>query len=171
MKRARKRLRGAAGVGVASLPLLLPSPNTEPKVNIDPSNDGTYIQGNEIFSDRPLGRSALAHERGHALDEQRFSDADRDVIRRKLRIKDPQPWWGDGRDLGPLAGTPSPAEIFADYYAALSTGFDPIKKRKDGITIADTSQAYTQIGARKLKRIQKWLDGWARRQGHNNVLR
>lgn len=118
---------------------------------------------NTVHTPPGVDRYGRAHEVGHALDHENLSDGDRAFFQRLMHA--PQGQWQTGTGS---KGLYSPNEMFADYYAAVATGYDPKPKKLKGggtrYSSAPSSYA-TNIGPKRLKRFAKALERLQARQG------
>ena len=113
----------------------------------------TDAASDTIYYDQPLDRFSRAHEIGHLLDAEILTDADRRRFTRIMRVPGAPDWWrGTGDDDGLL----TPAEWFADYYAAAATRMDV---RHGGVV------SYATFTPRRLARFERALASLGRRHG------
>jgi hypothetical protein len=130
--------------------------------NAGPVGGYSYGDKGEIHVLKGTDKFTLAHETGHLLDAQVLSDGDRQFFQRLLHS--PTGPWNQG--TGAAGGYHSPSEQFADYYAAAATGYDPRPKRKGKAISGGSTDSYTPIGPKRLKRLTQALE---RLQRRNNL--
>ena len=137
----------------------------QPKYTVvyDAKVGGGYADtvNNVIHLSPGAGKHALQHELGHLIDAQFLSDGDRAYFAKMLHA--PAGSWLDDR-TGEGHPEGNPAEWFADYYAAATTGFKPTH-RKGGVIVTNDEASYATIGAKRLRRFQAALERLRARHG------
>lgn len=121
--------------------------------------------GGTIYYNDQASPWDLAHEQGHAFDEEVLSNADRWRIRKVMRIGNKGAWIAGG--FAP-DGSSGPDEKFADWYANAALGWGPgfVNKTKRGpMEQWNSGYATSPVSARQYRRILKIINRAALRAG------
>jgi hypothetical protein len=170
---AQAQMRGTAGGqtnGLAARPLTLPRPAVMPTFVVDPTFglDGAEVDlsTRQVRSGTELDRFSREHETFHVLDNDQFSDADREAIARILtprRAAAGTAQW-EGR-TGHMDQRTDVGELAADYYAAAALGMKLASPKRNGMRVSHQQFSYAaNMRPRRLTQFRQYLDDWARRQ-------
>lgn len=119
---------------------------------VDNQMTGAYadVAAARVVTAQPLNRLETAHEVGHIVDWQYLTDTDRAYLQRLLGA--PRRDWFDYR-----TGDGDGAEVFADYYAAAATGYDPAPRHVKGGGLRSGSDfSYARVTGKRL-RLFRWF--------------